>query len=122
MIASAAGHAERAELWERLGVLARVLKLQQIVTWTIRLLLVGLALDCLWLAGSRVLPYIVPVAVLPAIPLGLAGLGALVLAFWRPSMAHLARQADRQLGLKERLTTAVELQSEGLGVRGRGRE
>ena len=102
---------ERAELWERLTLVGRVLKLQQIVTWTVRLLLVGLALDCLWLAGSRVLPYIVPTAILPAVPLGLAALGALTLMFWRPSMAYLARRADRQLGLKERLTTAVELQT-----------
>src|SRR5688500_684532 len=104
-MAVAANRSDRAELWERLAVVGRVLKLQQIVTWTIRLLLVGLLLDCLWLAGSRVFPYIVPTALLPAIPLALVALGALFLTFWRPSMAYLARCSDRQLGLKERLTT-----------------
>ena len=79
-----------------------------------RLVLLGLAIDCLWLAGARFLPYIVPTSVLPAIPLGLAALGALVLTFWRPSLAQLALRTDRQLGLKERLVTAVELQSRGL--------
>nr|MBA2448706.1 hypothetical protein [Chloroflexota bacterium] len=111
----ALNRSDQAELWERLSTMGRVLKLQQIVTWTIRLLLVGLAIDCLWLSGSRFLPYVVPIALLPAIPLGLAALGALVLTFWRPSMAYLARQADRQLGLKERLTTAVEIQTKGEG-------
>ena len=102
---------DRAELWERLALVGRVVKLQKIVTWTVRLLLFGLLLDCLWLGGSRVLPYIVPTSILPAIPLALAALGALTLVFWRPSMPQLALQADRQLGLKERLTTAVELQT-----------
>ena len=117
-------NADRAELWERLAVMGRVLKLQQIVTWTVRLLLIGVGIDVLWLAGSRVLPYVVPATALPAVPLGLAALGALVLAFWRPSWPYLARQADRQLGLKERLTTAVELQggSRETGVGSRGRD
>jgi len=108
----APGFADRTELWERLTLVGRVLKLQLIVTWSIRLTLAGLALDCLWLGGSRVFPYIVPVPLLPAVPLALVGLGALTLTFWRPSMAFLARNADRQLSLKERLTTAVELQTE----------
>ena len=107
---------DRAELWERLALVGRVVKLQRIITWTVRLLLVGLLVDCLWLAGSRVLPYIVPTSILPAIPLALAALGALTLVFWRPSMSQLALQADRQLGLKERLTTAVELQGRPVGA------
>jgi hypothetical protein len=119
-MAARMSHSERAELWERLSIVGRVLKLQQIVTWTIRLALVGLLIDCLWLAGSRFLPYIVPTTILPAIPLGLAALGALIVAFWRPSMPHIARHVDRQLGLKERLITAVELQGGGPGSRDDG--
>ena len=108
---------DQAQLWERLSILSRVIKLQRIVTWSIRLALLGLIVDCVWLAGSRVFPYTVPATVLLAVPLGLAALGALILTFWRPSTAYLARQADRRLSLKERLTTAVELQSGSDGSR-----
>jgi hypothetical protein len=111
---------DRAELWERLSVVGRVVKLQLIATWTVRLLLVGLLVDVVWLAGARVFPYVVPSTALPAVPLALAALGALVLAFWRPSRADLALRADRRLGLKERLVTAVELQGRGARDDGRG--
>lgn len=101
---------ERAELHERLTLIGRMVKLQAIATWAVRLVLGGLILNALWLAGSRVFPYTVPTTVLPAVPLGLAALGALVLVFWRPEPGRVARLADRQLGLKERVTTAVELE------------
>ena len=110
------GGAERAELWQRLTLVGRVVKLQVIATWTVRLLALGLVLDAVWLAGSRFFPYTVPTPALPALPLALAALGALTIAFWRPSMTHLARLTDRQLGFKERLTTAVELQSADAGT------
>src|ERR687884_171649 len=48
---------DRTELWERLGLVGRVLKLQAIVIWSLRLLIAGLVVDCVWLAGSRFLPY-----------------------------------------------------------------
>ncbi len=112
---------ERGELWERLSVIGRMVKLQLIVTWAVRLLLLGLVFDALWLTGARFLPYIVPASVLPAIPLGLAALGALILTFWRPSPAQLALAVDRRLGLQERLVTAVELQRVGMGEGGMGK-
>jgi hypothetical protein len=74
------------------------------------LIFVGLVANALWLAGSRVLPYIVPTVVLPATPLALAALGALVLVFWRPDVTGIAALTDRRLGFKERITTAVELE------------
>jgi hypothetical protein len=101
---------ERAELHERLTLIGRVVKLQAIATWSVRLIFVGLLIGAIWLAGARVFPYIVPTAVLPAIPLALAAFGALVLVFWRPDAARLAAQTDRRLGFKERITTAVELE------------
>ncbi|MDP8922311.1 MAG: hypothetical protein M3O34_05470 [Chloroflexota bacterium] len=109
------GGADRAELWQRLTLVGRVVKLQAIATWVVRLIALGLVLDAAWLAGSRFFPYTVPTPALPALPLALAALGALVIAFWRPSMLYLARLTDRQLGFKERLTTAVELQSAPAG-------
>jgi hypothetical protein len=101
---------ERAELHERLTLIGRVVRLQAIATWAVRLLFIGLAINAVWLAGARVFPYIVPTAVLPAIPLALAALGALVLVFWRPDAARIAALTDRRLGFKERITTAVELE------------
>lgn len=101
---------ERAELHERLTLIGRVVRLQAIATWSVRLLFVGLVVNLLWLAGARFFPYVVPQVALPAFPLALAALGALVLVFWRPPAAGVAQLADRRLGLKERLTTAVEIQ------------
>ena len=105
------GAADRAELWQRLTLVGRIVKLQAIATWTVRLIALGLLLDAAWLAGSRFFPYTVPTPALPAVPLALAALGALIITFWRPSMPHLARLTDRRLGFKQRLTTAVELQT-----------
>src|SRR5580765_7132508 len=102
---------ERSELHERLVLIGRVIKLQVIATWAVRLIFLGLVLNVLWLAGARFFPYVVPSAVLPAVPLALAALGALILVFWSPPVARIARMTDRRLGLKERLTTAVELQT-----------
>src|SRR3712207_5226864 len=68
------GGAERAELWQRLTLIGRVVKLQTIATWTVRLIALGLVLDAAWLAGSRFFPYTVPTPALPAVPLALAAL------------------------------------------------
>src|SRR3954470_10331452 len=100
---------ERAELHERLTLIGRVVRLQAIATWAVRLILLGLLANVLWLAGARFFPYVVPTAVLPAVPLALAALGALVLVFWRADLVRIAALTDRRLGLRERVTTAVEL-------------
>jgi hypothetical protein len=101
---------DRSELMERLGHVGRVLKFQAIVTWSLRLLIAGLLLDCLWLLGSRLLPYGVRPMWLLIAPAALAIVGGLLAGLWPiPSMA-IARRADRDLGLKERLVTALELQ------------
>jgi hypothetical protein len=80
------------------------------VTWAVRLILAGLIVNTLWLAGARFLPYTVPTLVLPAVPLALAALGAMVLLFWRPDAARIAALTDQRLGFKERITTAIELE------------
>jgi hypothetical protein len=100
---------DHTELGERLGLVGRVLKLQAIVVWSLRLLIVGLLLDCVWLAGARFLPYQVKPVVLFIAPAALAAAAALVAGLWQISDRTIARRADRQLGLKERLVTAVEL-------------
>jgi hypothetical protein len=97
---------------ERLGQVGRVLKLQSMVIWALRLLLLGLVADCLWLLGSRFMPYVVRPPLLFIAPAALAVVGAIVAAFWRLSTQSIARRTDQQLGLKERLVTAVELQQQ----------
>lgn len=101
---------ERTELAERLGQVGRVLRTQSIVTWSLRLLVLGLLADCLLLAGARFLPYSVKPALLLLAPATLAVLGGVLGGFWQIQTLTIARRADRVLGLKERLLTAVELQ------------
>jgi hypothetical protein len=101
---------DRSELMERLGHVGRVLKLQAIVTWSLRLLVLGLLLDCLWLLGSRFLPYGVRPMLLLIAPAALAIVGGLLAGLWPIPAMRIARRADRDLGLKERLVTALELQ------------
>lgn len=100
---------DRTELAERLVQVGRVLKLQAMVTWSLRLLVIGLALDCVWLASSRFLPYTVRPTFLLIAPAALAVLGAIVAACWHISDRAVAQRSDRELGLKERLITALEL-------------
>jgi hypothetical protein len=110
---------DRTELWERLGLVGRVLKLQAIVIWSLRLLIAGLVVDCVWLAGSRFLPYGVRPTFLLIAPAALAAVGGVIAGFWHVPAPKVARRADRELGLKERLVTAVELH-EGRRARGAG--
>jgi hypothetical protein len=101
---------DRTELAVRLSLVGKVIRLQSVVTWSLRLLIIGLLLDCLWLAGARFLPYAVRPSFLLIAPAALAVVGGLVAAFWHLSDQRVARRADRVLGLKERLVTAIELQ------------
>jgi hypothetical protein len=101
---------DRTELAERLNLVGKVIKLQAIVLWSIRLLIVGLLLDCIWLVGARFLPYGLRPSFLLIAPAALAVVGGLAAAVWHLSDQRVARRADRVLGLKERLITAVELQ------------
>src|SRR5438067_1386505 len=100
---------DRTELWARLGLVGRVLKLQAIVIWSLRLLIAGLVVDCVWLAGSRFLPYGVRPTFLLIAPAALAAAGGVIAGFWHVPAPKVARRADRALGRKERLVTAVEL-------------
>src|SRR5688500_14016838 len=105
----ALSRSDHTELGERLGLVGRVLKLQAMVVWSLRLLIVGLLLDCVWLAGARFLPYQVKPMLLFIAPAALAAAAAVVAGLWQLSDRTIARRADRDLGLKERLVTAVAL-------------
>lgn len=105
-----ASYNERTALRDGLALLARILKLQLAVTWFFRLAALGLLADCFWLAASRFMPISVPAHALLIPPGVLAIAGLIISAFWRLPMEHVARRTDLALGLKERLTTALELQ------------
>ena len=106
---------DQTELSERLGQVGRVLKLQSIVTWALRLLVFGLVLDCLWLVGARLLPYGVRPMMLLVAPAVLAIVGGFLAGLWPTPVARVARRADHDLDLKERLITAIELQRQPAG-------
>jgi septal ring factor EnvC (AmiA/AmiB activator) len=103
--------ADRQELFHRIALIGRVLKLQSVVTWAIRLLIVGALIDVAFLIAARWVAMPTPPLLLAAVPLTLAAAGSLVVALRRMPAARVARQTDRQLGLKQRVATAVELQS-----------
>lgn len=106
---------DRTEFFERLGEVGRVLKLQAVVNWSLRLLAAGLLVDCLLLLSARFLPYRLQPGALAIVPAALAVLGGVVAGFWSQSPRTIARRADRELGLKERLVTALELQRSSTG-------
>ncbi len=103
--------ADRAELYDRLAGIRHVLLLQRLVVWFLRLVSVGLAIDVVLLLSVRVLPITVPAPALwvPQLVLTLLGLVAVGI-FGRPRDADVAAITDRELGLRERLTTALENQ------------
>lgn len=105
---------DRTEFYERLGELGRVLKLQAIVTWSLRLLAAGVLVDCALLLSARILPYRLQPGSLLVVPAVLSMLGGLAAGFWSLPPRTIARRADRELGLKERLVTALELQRSSL--------
>lgn len=111
-----ASRSDRTELIERLKLIGRVITLQSIVTWAVRGLVLGLLLDCVWLAGARFLPYGVRPPLLLIAPAALALAAGLVGGIRQLSDATIARRADSRLQLKERLITAVELQRQRAGA------
>ncbi len=87
--------------------LSRRLRLVRAVTAGNRFLVVGLLLALAPLLAKGILPAFVP-WVAAGLIAGLAILGLLYGSLLRARPAHIARLADRRLGLKERLTCAVE--------------
>lgn len=87
--------------------LSRRLRLVRAVTAGSRFLAFGLLLALVPLLAKGILPAAAPRVAVGLIG-GLAILGLLYGALLRVRPAHIARLADRRLGLKERLTCAVE--------------
>jgi hypothetical protein len=101
---------DRVVLREGLNLISRVLKLQLSVVWFFRCSALGLVIDAGLLAAARFTPLALQPAAL-VLPPAILGLFGLIAAFiWPLPVVDVARLADRRLGLKERLTTALELQ------------
>ncbi len=101
---------DRLALREGLNLLSRVIKLQLAATWFFRFVALGIAMDCILLGASRLNPIAVTPIVLIVPPAVLGIVGLLVAYIWRLPIERVAARADTVLGLKERLTTALELQ------------
>ena len=87
--------------------LSRRLRLVRALTAGSRFLAVGLLLALVPLLAKGLLPGVAP-WVAAGLIAGLAALGLLYGSILQARPAHIARLADRRLGLKERMTCAVE--------------
>lgn len=107
-----AGSGDLRRIRETLRAWDRRLRMQQTVMWLPRGLGVGLALGVLLVAAARIWPLLPrDRLVLAVLALSLAGalLAALGVWLWRRTPLETARRFDHLLGLKERLSTALEL-------------
>jgi hypothetical protein len=92
-----------------LTAFGRAHQLQSALTWALRLLALGLAIDAAALLARRFAPFDPPLPLLLLPPaLGLVA-GAALAAARRPRPLWLAQQIDARLGLRERTLTALEL-------------
>lgn len=105
-----------SEFRQMMGLIVKVLQLQMGLTLAVRLVAVGLVLDCLALVSVRLLPYRLPPQALVAVPVALAAAGALWAALRPPSPYRVARIVDDHLRLKERVLTALETRGAGPGL------
>ena len=80
------------------------------VRLSVRYLLGAAALACVWLLLTRAFPLLGPPLPVSAVILALALLAAAVHTFIRrPTLADAALEADRRMGLEERLTSSLAL-------------
>lgn len=105
--------AEAREYRAQLALVGRVLRLHEMLQWSLRLLTVGLVADLLWLGGTSLFPYAISWPALVAAPVTLALVGAFAGALWPMKPQELAQRADSGMGLKERMVTALELLGRG---------
>ncbi|MHB8620945.1 MAG: hypothetical protein ACYDAG_15470, partial [Chloroflexota bacterium] len=101
---------QEAEFFDKLGALGGMLRLQATIVWLLRALTAGLAVDSATLIVSRFRAFTPTGWLLLALPLlpAVAAIGWALLR--RPTNELVAARTDKELSLKERLTTALELQ------------
>ena len=106
---------QQAEFYGRLSELGALLKLQTAVVLALRALAAGFVADAAMLIVARYRAFTPEPWLLAAVPLGLGVLALLAGMLRRYSPQLVAGRTDRRLSLKERLTTALELQRRGEG-------
>jgi hypothetical protein len=90
----------------------RRLRLANSLIWVPRGLMVGLMAGIVVALISRLRPWLLPgqIALVAVVVLAVSGIGALALIWlWPRSKTHRARYFDQRFGLKERISTALEL-------------
>jgi hypothetical protein len=105
------GHVRReAEFMGKLAEIGGLFRIQAAIVWCLRGAILGLAVDAAMLLVARYKAFTPEPWVLGAMAAGMAVAGLFLGALQRYSPQAIAAQTDRQLSLKERLTTALELQ------------
>jgi hypothetical protein len=110
-------------LGRALAAFGRAHRMQAALTWSLRLLALGLALDVALLAARRFWPAVDPPSALLLLPPLIGLLVGVALGMGRrPSALWLAREIDARLNLRERTLTALELitAQRDAGTPGRG--
>ena len=101
---------QETEFAGKLAEIGALFKLQDAVVWLLRGACAGLSVDAAMLLVARYRAFTPQPWLLAAIAGGLAAIGAVVGLVQRYSPQTIAARTDQQLSLKERLTTALELQ------------
>jgi len=99
----------------KLAEIGSLFKLQSAILWSLRGATLGFAADAAMLLVARFKAFTPEPWLLAVVAGGLALVGFVFGLLQRYSPATIAARADRRLGLKERLTTALELQRRQLG-------
>lgn len=109
MIATRRRRDPALELAEQMDALAAAARRQYGLRWGLQAVAAGLLVDGALLLAGRFASLAIPQLWLAGPPLLLLFATALVVLLRRPDELSLATHTDRELGLQERLTTAVEL-------------
>ncbi|RPI97459.1 MAG: hypothetical protein EHM39_09465, partial [Chloroflexi bacterium] len=107
LLEQTASHLTRQTLrWDRR------LRFATSLIWIPRALIVGQLIGVAVALVSRLRPWLLPeqIAVVAAVAIAMAGIGSAALIWlWPRTITHQARYFDRRFGLKERISTALEL-------------
>jgi hypothetical protein len=95
------------------------LRLTKSLVWVPRAVMVGLLVGIVVAVISRLRPWLLPeqIALVAVVGVAIGGAGALaVIWLWPRSTTHRARYFDQRFGLKERVSTALEVASGAIPV------
>ncbi|MFI5269445.1 MAG: hypothetical protein ACHQ7M_18870, partial [Chloroflexota bacterium] len=101
---------QETEFMGKLAEIGALFKLQSAIVWFLRAACLGLGADAVMLLVARFKAFTPQPWLLGVVAVGLAVIGAFIGLMQRYSPQTIAARTDQQLSLKERLTTALELQ------------